>query len=467
MVNSQSGPHRRTGAWAIFLMIVVGASVLGFAVSGASAAGPSCPTGRAYRSGPIIGTATWDTFCTWVMYGNVTVKLGATLTLLPGTTVLADPSVHLYVRGTLRADGSSGGLITFGANRTGVGVGAWGGVQFNASATGSLSWASFDRVDRAVTVLGPTPISPWIHDNTVIQAGIGFAFLTGSTSTLSSNTIRRTASFGVYVNASSIFVDRNTINGTTVAIQLEQPGTSTVSSRAVTNVSSTFAAGMSVWYGATASIMNNAISGVRAQAGSGGPTSGSNGRDGGVALVIFVNGEPSASVSFNSIDTIIAGNGGNGAANRSVGPGGRGGRGGSAAGIVVAAFLFEQKTAYDIKTLTGGRGGAGGGGAPTNNGGRGGDAGEAAGIEVFSTAISAGVSANTLTGLTGGQGGVGGAGTVRDGSGGGGADAYGIILRSAAQADASGNLVQTLRGGLGGNTSGARGTGNGARGGAP
>src|SRR3989440_640884 len=420
MVNSHSGPHRRTGAWAIFLMIVVGASVLGFAASGASAAGPSCPTGRAYRSG-LIGTATWDTFCTWVMYGNVTVNLGATLTILPGTTVLADPSVHLYVRGTLRADGSSGGLITFGANRTGVGVGPWGGVQFNASATGSVSWASFDRVDRAVSVLGPTPSSPWIHDNTVIQAGIGFSFLTGSTSTLSGNTIRRTTSFGVYVNASSVFVDRNTINGTTVAIQLEQPGTSTVSSNTITNVSSTFAAGISVWYGATANILNNAISGVRALAGSGGPTSGSNGRDGGVALGVFVNAAPSASVSFNSIDTIIAGNGGNGAADTTVGPGGPGGRGG--------------------------------------------DAGEAAGIEVFSTATSAGVSSNSVTGLTGGQGGVGGAGTVRDGSGGGGADAYGIIFLSAAQADASANVIQTLRGGLGGNTSGALGTGNGARGG--
>src|SRR5437762_2965790 len=464
MVNSHSGPHRRTGAWAIFLMIVVGASVLGLAASGVTAVGPSCPTGRAYRSGP-IGTASWDTFCIWVMYGNVTVNLGATLTILPGTTVLADPSVHLYVRGTLRADGSSGGLITFGANRTGVGVGAWGGVQFNASAMGSLSWASFDRVDRAVTVLGPTPISPWIHDNTVIQAGIGFAFLTGSTSTLSSNTIRRTASFGVYVNASSIFVDRNTINGTTVAIQLEQPGTSTVSSNTITNVSSTFAAGISVWYGATANIINNTISGVRALAGSGGPTSGSNGRDGGVALGVFVNAAPAASVSFNSIDTIIAGNGGNGAANTSVGPGGRGGRGGSAAGIVVAATPDVSIYGNTIKALAGGRGGAGGGGAPTNNGGRGGDAGEAAGIEVFSTATSAGVSSNSVTGLTGGQGGVGGAGTVRDGSGGGGADAYGIIFLSAAQADASANVIQSLRGGLGGNTSGALGTGNGARGG--
>src|SRR5438093_13750140 len=99
------------------------------------------------------------------MYGNVTVNLGATLTILPGTTVLADPSVHLYVRGSLRADGSSRGLITFGANTTGNGEGDWRRVEFNASTTGSLSWASFDRVDRAVTVLGPTPISPWSHDN--------------------------------------------------------------------------------------------------------------------------------------------------------------------------------------------------------------------------------------------------------------------------------------------------------------
>src|SRR5437762_1786915 len=459
MVNSHSGPHRRTGAWAIFLMIVVGASVLGLAASGVTAVGPSCPTGRAYRSGP-IGTASWDTFCIWVMYGNVTVNLGATLTLLPGTTVLADPSVHLYVRGTLRADGSSGGLITFGANRTGVGVGAWGGVQFNASAMGSLSWASFDRVDRAVTVLGPTPISPWIHDNTVIQAGIGFAFLTGSTSTLSSNTIRRTASFGVYVNASSIFVDRNTINGTTVAIQLEQPGTSTVSSNTITNVSSTFAAGISVWYGATANIINNTISGVRALAGSGGPTSGSNGRDGGVALGVFVNAAPAASVSFNSIDTIIAGNGGNGAANTSVGPGGRGGRGGSAAGIVVAATPDVSIYGNDIKALTGGRGGAGGGGAPTDNGARGGDA---TSISVVPILGSSTVHANTIDSLTGGFGG------TRGPIGGQGGNATGVIafgnndgLFNATSVTY--DWISTLTGGQGGNGRTAGGNGGSASG---
>ena len=444
-------------------MIVVGATVLGVATH-AAAIGPSCPSGRAYRSGP-IGTTTWDTFCIWVMYGNVTVNPGATLTILPGTSVLADPGVHLFVRGTLKADGSSGGPISFGPNRT-LAPTPWGGVQFNASAMGSVSWSTFDRVDRAVTVIGPTPNSPWIHDNTVIQAGLGFAFLSGSTSTLSGNTIRRTTSFGVYVNASSIFVDRNTINGTTVAIQLEQSGTSTVSSNTITNVTSMFAAGVSVWYGATANIINNTIRDVRALAGSAGPTSGSNGRDGGIAVGIFVNAAPSVSVSYNGIDTITAGNGGNGAANTSVGPGGRGGRGGTAAGIVVANTPDVSLFGNDIKGITGGRGGAGGGGAPTNNGGRGGDAGEAAGIEVIVSTTSAAVSSSGISGLTGGQGGVGGPGTVRDGSGGGGADAYGIIFISSAQVDASGNFIQVLRGGLGGNTSGnGLGTGNGARGG--
>ena len=157
----------------LFCMIVVGATVLGVATH-ATAVGPSCPSGRAYRSGP-IGTTTWDTFCIWVMYGNVTVLSGSTLTILPGTSVLADPSVHLFVRGSLKADGSAGGPISFGPNRT-LALAPWGGVQFNASATGSVSRSTFDRVDRAVTVYGPTPNSPWIHDNTVIQAGLGFAF---------------------------------------------------------------------------------------------------------------------------------------------------------------------------------------------------------------------------------------------------------------------------------------------------
>jgi hypothetical protein len=464
------GLRGRSRTLAILLAILLGSTILGL-VPPAAAAGPgvACPVAKIYRSGTISGMQTWDATITTVMKANVTVAPGAMLTINAGACIFADPAVRLYVneRGTLRADGTSGaGLISFAANRSSP----WGGVQFNGSflggpSFGSVSWSTFDRVDRAVTVTGPS--SPWIHDNTVIQAGVGFAFVQGSNSNLTGNTIRRSTSFGVYVNASSVQVTNNRINGTPVAIQLEQAGSSVVSMNTITNVSSSFAVGIGVWFGATANIWGNTIRGVRGAAGADAVTSGANGRDGGVALGVFVNAAPSAFVASNLIQNLIGGNGGNGAANTSValGPGGRGGKGGAAAGIVVAGTPSVSVPGNNISSLAGGRGGAGGGGGNTNNGGRGGDAGEAAGVEIFSTTTAGAVSFSYIAGLTGGVGGTGGAGSARDGFGGVGGDTTGVLFLAVASADANGNWIRTLRGGLGGNSTAATTTGNGARGG--
>ncbi|HWM50542.1 MAG TPA: Ig-like domain-containing protein [Thermoplasmata archaeon] len=462
------GLHGESRTLAILLAILLGATILGL-VPQAAAAGPGvgCPVGKVYRSGTISGMQIWDATSTTVMKGNVTVSPAATLTINAGACVLADPSVHLYVDagGTLRADGSSIGIISFAANKSSP----WGGIQFNRSVAGgssfgSVSWSTFDRADRAVTVFGPS--SPWIHDNTVIQAGVGFVFLQGSTSNLNGNTIRRATSFGVYVNASSIQVTNNQINGTPVAIELEQPGASTVSSNTITNVSSTFAVGIGVWYGATANIFSNTIRGVRGAAGADASTNGANGRDGGTALGVFVNAAPSASISFNTIDALFGGNAGNGAANTTAGgTGGRGGKGGAAAGIVVANTPSVSLFANTIQWLVGGRGGAGGGSAATNTGGRGGDAGEAVGLEIFTATISGGASFTTITGLTGGNGGNGGTGSARDGSGGAGGDTNGVLLISVAQADSSVSSIKILRGGLGGNSTVVATAANGGRGG--
>jgi Bacterial Ig-like domain/Periplasmic copper-binding protein (NosD) len=459
------GLHGRTRTLAILLAMLLAATILGVAPQ-VSAAGPICGAGKVYRSGSIAVSQTWDATSTQIMKGNVTILSGATLTINPGVCVLADPSVRLYVglRGTLRADGISASMISFDANRSAP----WGGIQFNSSAFGSVSWSTFDHVDRAVTVLGPST-SPTIHDNTVVQAGLGFAFLQGSTGDITGNTIRRATSFGVYVNASTVQVTNNKINNTPVAIQLEQPQLSTVSGNTITNVSSAFAIGISVWYGATATIFGNTIQSVRGAAGVDAATSGANGRDGGSAIGVFVNGAPSADISFNSLDIILGGNAGSGAGNTSVGggPGGRGGKGGGAGGIIVAGTPSVSIFGNDISSLIGGRGGAGGQGGTTNTGGRGGDAGEAIGIEIFSAKTSSTASFNAIIGLTGGVGGTGGAGTARDGAGGAGGDTNGLLFLAAAQLDTSANTARTLRGGYGGNTTGVVSirNGNGGRGG--
>ena len=65
---------------------------------------------------------TWLTGDTWVLYGNTYVGLGCTLTIQPGVTVKADPGFHLYVNGTLVADGTPSSRILFEDNQTTVTV---------------------------------------------------------------------------------------------------------------------------------------------------------------------------------------------------------------------------------------------------------------------------------------------------------------------------------------------------------
>src|SRR6266498_3035311 len=189
----------------------------------------------------LLAAAWGDNDTTYVVMRDVTVRAPATLTIRPGTTVKFDPLTHLFVEGSLVADGTSGKLITFGANNT-ASASPWTGVQFNASSSGSVSWSTFDRADRAVTALSS---SPSLHDNTIIQAGIGFA-LVSSSSDVTHNTIRRTTAFGIYLNASSGTVDGNAINGTAVAIDVEQPSTPTITGNTITNVSGAFSVGILV-----------------------------------------------------------------------------------------------------------------------------------------------------------------------------------------------------------------------------
>src|SRR6266508_731444 len=308
-----------------------------------------------YVRGLITTDTVWgDNDTTYVVIRDVTVRAPATLTIRPGTTVKFDPGTHLFVEGSLVADGTSAKLITFGANNT-ASVFPWGGVQFNASSSGLVSWSTFDRVDRAVTALSS---SPSLHDNTIIQAGIGFA-LVSSGSDVSHNTIRQAGAFGIYMNASSGSVDGNVINGTAVAIDVEQPSTPTISANTITNVSGAFAVGILI-SGATADVSSNIITGVQGARGANAIVPGADGRDGAFALGIYVTDAPAASIVGNTIDTIVGGRGGDGAANTG-GLAGRGGKGGPAAGIVVVASPDVLVQGNAVTDVSGGRGGAGGG----------------------------------------------------------------------------------------------------------
>ena len=442
----------RSVSTVVLLLVAAWAGLVVFAPSAAA---------TTYVQGAITTNTIWgDNDSVYIATKNVTVKAAATLTIRPNTTVRFDPGVHLFVEGRLYADGALGKPITFAPNNS-VSITPWGGVQFNASSFGSVSWATFDHVDRAVTAISS---SPDVHDNTVLQAGIGFAFVS-SASIVSGNVVRRAGVFGIYLNASNARVFGNSINGTSIGIDVEQPSTPSIYSNTITNVSGPFAVGIFVVAGATADLSGNVIRGILGPRGGNGIAPGSSGREGGIALGIYVAGAPTATVTSNSITTVVGGRGGDGAANPA-GIGGAGGAGGAAAGIVVASTASVLVEGNTVTGLSGGRGGTGGGSATTSTGGRGGDAGAAIGVEIARSNTLGLADRNTINGMTGGIGGSGGQGSPASGSGGRGGDAYGMFLVSVANADASSNTIQVVRGGLGGNTSGnGAGSGDGAGGG--
>src|SRR3989454_118592 len=380
----------------------------------------TAPTASAtvYFRGIISVPTTWGggAETNYVATGPVTIRPSGSLTVMPGTTVKFDSGVHLFVEGRLTADGTSAKAITFTANNTAF---PWGGIQFNASSSGSVSRSIFDRVDRAVTA---TDSSPGVTSNTILQAGVGFGFVRSS-SFVSSNTILRATNVGVYANSSNVQIAGNSINGTAIGIQIEQPSFPTVSSNTITNVSSGFATGILVTAGASASIKWNTIPSVTGGSGGAGggsatTTAGGRGGDAGTAVAIEVASSTGTNwLSTNTVDSVVGGNGGPGGNGGTTN--GNGGVGGDADGVFLISAMNADASGNSVQTV---RGGIGGNGAAAGGGsGNGATGGSANGIAVFYVPGSATVHANTFTTLTGGDGGRG----VRGGYGG---NATGVVF---------------------------------------
>ena len=428
-------PRGRSRLVAAFLISAVFAGFFGSSSVGLAA--PPLPTCNV--SGNIVVDTTWDATCIHVLVGNVTVNPGVTLTIKPGVSVMADSFRHLYVRGTLTANGLSNSLITF-AHTNAVSLVPWGGIQFNATSAGSITWASISRAERAIYAVQS---SPTITDNVI-----------------------DTAYAGIVLEASSSSALRNRINYTNIAIQASAAGDVTFADNIITNMTGNPALAIYVTNLQSASISTNTIRGVFATNGRTPAIPGSRGTDGGYSVGILVNGTSTGTVVGNTLTQIVGGQGGNGASS-STASGGRGGDGGSAAAIVTFGVSILDVGSNTITGVVGGHGGTGGGSsAATGNGGNGGNGGSAAGIQSTVSATSATWSWNFLTDILGGSGGDGAASSFGTfGSGGVGADTYGFLTGQAVDGDAGSNLVQTVRGGHGGNSSnGARGTSGGSAG---
>ena len=433
MVFPRLGPPGRPHVVAALLVWALLVAVFA-SLPTASAAGPILPCDK---TGHLTIDERWDLSCpAWHMVGNVTVDPGVTLRIDPRVTVTADSWIHLYIRGKLTADGAAGQLITFKPTTSASTI-PWGGVQFNASSTGSLTFASLTYAERAIYA---TQSSPTISDNVI-----------------------DTAFFGILLEASSSSALRNRINYTNIAIQASTLGNVVLSSNIITNLTGNPALGIYVTNLQSASILSNTIQNVVASNGRTPPTPGGRGTDGGYAVGILVNGTPSATIDGNMMTRLWGGQGGNGAAS-SAGNGGRGGDGGSAGGVVTFGVGNLDVSSNSIANILGGHGGNGGtSSAGTGIGGNGGNGGGAAGVQSTSSASSAQWTLNFFSGITAGSAGDGGSASLGSfGSGGVGADAYGFLTGQAMNGDANANTVQTVRGGHGGNsTNGPRGTAGG------
>ncbi len=439
MPTSSPGPRVRSLAIALLITGVLLASFLGTAPA-AVAQSPNYISGDACAGGP---NPKWQSGDTWIMYGNVTVSGGCTLTIEPGAIVMGDPGVHLYITGSLVAGGTSGTPTQFKDNQT-AGV-PWAGIQFNAGSSGSVTWSTFDRVLVAVTAISS---APGISNNTIVQAVAGVRLDTSS-SLVTNNRIdgQRAGAFGVVAASSNAKILGNTINGTSIGVQGGTSGSLVISGNTFTNLSGAFALGIYVSNLASVTIAKNTFDGALGSLGTPGAAGGS-------AVAVLVNGTADATITGNSISRFHGGRGGAGA-NSAIGVAGAGGNGGGAGGIAVGAGSSVLIQSNTVDEIVAGAGGNGGSSASLGNGGAGGRGGDALGIEVFSAAVSTSYLTNSVANVTGGDGGDGGAPAgpaFANGAGGAGGNAYAFFTLLGLNPGLSENSVQYLRGGRGGNS---------------
>jgi len=113
---------------------------------------------------------------------------GETLTISPGTTILAASSVTITVQGTLIARGGPGANIFFDSQGEGI---EWDGIRLEVSPTVSSESVSLSHcsIRSATTALSIQRTQMYFHHISIDHCDIGLSLVDGSTSHINDSTI--------------------------------------------------------------------------------------------------------------------------------------------------------------------------------------------------------------------------------------------------------------------------------------
>ncbi len=443
MATERTGPRGQALVIVGILLAVVFGLLLGAAPPAAATTYvPGGTIGTSVVLGP-TGSPVADT--TYVLLANVTIAATGNVTVQPGTTILFNPGVHLYVQGALWAVGNASSRIEARANGTTTGV-SWGGIEFDSGSVGRVSWCNISQsLDGVFLRQSSVPVT----DNLITTTGNGIRAVGASSLEIVNNTVDR-AAFGLLLTGSSGDIRGNRINGTAYGISATNLGSLTIANNTITNVRPGAAVplpsvGIAVDGLTSVGITGNAIRGVYGLPGSVSPTPGGDGSVGAPVFGILVNGTGFATIQDNTLDGLVGGRGGNGA--NAVLVGGNGGPGGAAVGMIIVTSQSLVLQDNLVANVTGGPAGDGGGGTV---GGTGGVGGGAAGIDAYTITSSPAWYGNTVRDIYGGLGGNGSFGTTAFGNGGRAGDAYGLLMAGNPGAQAATSTFDNIRGGQGG-----------------
>jgi hypothetical protein len=184
--------------------------------------------------GPLVGNGFWnDPDIVYLMFDDVTVPAGQTLTVAPGQVVKARCCffVNLFVDGTLTADGTAAQPIIFTADRDDAAGGdtnnngsndapfngLWEGIQFNATSTGSV----MDFTDVRFGGDGPAPAN---------------IFVNGGQLTLTNSAVRNSAQAGVRIASSNPTLTNNSfVNNLGAAVRMDLASNPAITGVTMTN----------------------------------------------------------------------------------------------------------------------------------------------------------------------------------------------------------------------------------------